>query len=96
MNHLTPAEAAEKRIKLSEEYSRLSDEMGLLEQKEAVFFHEKREGYKTDKAAQIAYNASQEGQRLIYLKRHCKGREKEISALNSFISVANHQVLGHY
>ena len=93
---MNPDQAAEKRMKLSEEYSRLSDEMAGLEQQEALYVHAHKDEHKTDKATQRAWDASAEGQRLIYLKRHCKGLEKEISGLNSFISVANHKAMGHY
>lgn len=93
---MNPNEAAEKRMTLSEEYSRLSDEMGILEQKEAQYIHTFRADHKSDKSAQRAFDVTTEGQRLIYLKRHCKGLEKDISGLNSFISVANHQAMGHY
>lgn len=99
MTNLTPQQvnqAVDKRVKLSEEYARLSDEMATLEQNEAVYFHTRREELKTDKAVQRDWNATEEGLRLIYLKRHVKGVEKEISALNSLIQVANNQARNLY
>lgn len=93
---MNPNEAAEKRITLSEEYSRLSDEMGELEQDEAHYFVDERESHKSDKACQRAFDATDEGQRLIYLKRHLKGLEQQLNALSSLINVANNQARSVY
>lgn len=93
---MNPNEAAEKRILLSEEYSRFSDEMGELEQDEANYFVDEREGHKSDKSCQRAFDATDEGQRLIFLKRKTKGTQEVLNALASYIAVANNQARNAY
>lgn len=92
----TPGEAAEKRIILSEEYSRLSDEMGELEQKVAMYFVTHRVDYKSDTACERAFDATEDGQRLIFLHRRTKGLEKEISALNSYLRTKENEARNYY
>ncbi len=90
---LDPHIIAEKRLTLAEEYSRISDEMAGLEMLEAKFFQDTETMYRydTDKAKSRAFNATEEGLRLITLKRREKAIRQEMTALNSFLRVKENQ-----
>ena len=96
MNAINPEVIAEKRITLSEEYSRLSDELASLEMLYSKFFIQERENYKSDKAVEMAYNGTESGLRAIGLRRREKAITKEMSALNSYLQVKNNQARNHY
>jgi hypothetical protein len=80
-----PQKVAEDRVLLAEEYSRLSDEYGRLEQEAIKHFVENRDKYKSDKATDRAYLATESGLRWVYLKSRLKGIEKQLSASNTLL-----------
>jgi hypothetical protein len=84
----SPQEIAEELVTLSEEYSRLSDESGVLEQESILHFVSIREKHKSDKTAERAYLATERGLRWVWVEKRLKGLSKQISALNA--------VLRHY
>lgn len=93
---LLPHEMAEKRLELSEEYSRLSDEFAEHIKKQAEFFVLKRENYKSDNATQKAFEATPDGVQMIILKLKLKSIEKTMSALNTALRLAENQARNLY
>jgi len=82
-----PRKVAEDRMTLAEEYSRLSDEYGLLEQESVKWFTANRSSsqYRSDKSCERAWLSTEKGLRWIYLKSRLKGIEKELSASNTLL-----------
>jgi hypothetical protein len=80
-----PQEIAEDRVTLAEEYSRLSDEYGTLEQDQIKHFVANRDKYKSDKACERVWQATESGLRWVYLKSRLKGIEKLLSASNTLL-----------
>ncbi len=93
---MNPQDVAEKIISLSEEYSRISDEMAGLEMLEAKFFQQESDKYTSDRACSRAFNATESGLRLITLKRKEKSLKQEINALKSFLRVKSDQARNLY
>lgn len=93
---ITPTEAANKRVYLSEEYSTLSEKTAILESHGASFFLGNKEKYGTDKLTENAWKATDEGIAYTYGKARMKAIEKELSALKTFIEVKTNEARGFY
>lgn len=93
---LLPHEAADRRVTLSEEYSRLSDEMSELKKLSVKWFATNRPDHKSDKACERSFDATNEGLRMIELTFRLKAIEKEMSSLNTFIRNAENQAKNYY
>ena len=93
---LTPNEMSDKRLELSEEYSRLSDEFAQHIKFQAEFFNLNREKYKSDNATQKAFEATTDGVRMVILKLKLKSIEKVMSALNTALRLAENQAHNLY
>lgn len=83
--NLTPQEAAEKMMSLSEEQSKLSDEATDLEIAEALYLNEFRETYKSDKAVQNAWKITEKGQRQVRVVGRLKTLKSELSVIKNFL-----------
>lgn len=81
----TPQEAAEELLTLSEKQSRLSDEYADLEEKKLRHFSAYRESYKSDKACETAWMATEDGIRHMRLGLELKKLAKELSVLKVFL-----------
>lgn len=93
---ITPPEAADKRIVLSEEYSRISSKVAILESHCDSFCVARREDYKSDKATERAWKATEEGIEYTWGKARLKAIEKELSSLKTLIEVATNMTRGYY
>lgn len=82
---LTPQEAAEKMMTLSEEQSRLSDEATEFEIAEALYLNEFRDSHKSDKAVQSAWKVTEKGQRQIRVVGKLKVLKSELSVIKNFL-----------
>lgn len=91
-----PQQIAEERLILSEEYSRLSDELATIDQSLAKSFITRRNEFKSDKACDRAFDATDAGQRRIWLMARCKSIMREMSAKNSYLRVLENQGKNYY
>jgi len=82
---MTPQEAAEKMMGLSEEQSRASDEYADLEEKKLRHFSEKRTEYKSDKACDTAWQATEDGIKHMRLGIKLKELTRKLSAIKAFL-----------
>lgn len=82
---MLPQEAADKMLLLSEEQSRLSDEYAELEEHRLRHFKENRENFKSDKACETAWQATEEGIKHMRLNLSLKKIAKELSVLKTFL-----------
>lgn len=82
---LTPQQAAEKMMGLSEEQSRLSDEYADLEEKKLRHFSQFRAEYKSDKACDSTWMATEDGIRHMRLNLELKKLAKELSVIKTFL-----------
>ncbi len=83
-----PQQIADELYTMSEEYSRLSDESGTLEQESIQHFVANRDKFDSDKAVERAYLATERGLKWVWVQSRLKGLSKQISAHNA--------VLRHY
>ena len=93
---MLPEEMANKRLELSEEYSRFSDEFAYHYQLQAEFFNKNREQHKSDNATQKAFDATPDGVRMAILKMKLKAIEKSMSALNTALRLAENMAKNLY
>lgn len=93
---LTPHQISEKRISLSEEYSRYAGELAKLIKIQADFFNSKREHYKSDNACQKAFEATVEGVNMTVVRLKLKTIEKTMSAYNTHLRLLENEAKGHY
>lgn len=91
---MNPHQLAERRVALSAEYSAASEELGKLKANRAIQWLLIRKECKTDKEADNTWAASEQGQREIILSFKCKGLEKEISGISSFLRVLDGEARG--
>lgn len=94
--NLTPRQAAERRISLSAEFNAASEELGRLKAQKAVKWLDARSKAKTDKEADRMLEATEDGQREIVLVYKCKGLEKEISSLNTYLRLLDSEARNLY
>lgn len=83
--YITPQEASDRMLYLSEESSRLSEEYADLEEKKLVHFTLNRSKHKSDKACDRAWEGTPDGIRAMRLKIHMKSIEKELSVIKTFL-----------
>lgn len=87
---------AETLIRLSAEFSTMSEEMAGIEMRRPVKWSEIRAVEKTDKSADNAYDATEDGQRRIYLKRIMDASTRKQSALKNMLRVMENESRGAY
>lgn len=88
---LTPHEMSDRRLSLSEEYSRYSGEYANHIKLQADFFNTFRDNYKSDNATQKAFDATPDGVRMAILKLKLKSIEKTMSALATALRLAENE-----
>jgi hypothetical protein len=93
---MTPHEMADKRITLAEEYSRYSGEWVKCNIAQADFFNTEREKFKSDNTCQKAFDRSEKGVLMMTLKMKLKSIEKEMSALNTALRLAENEAKSLY
>lgn len=82
-----PHEISERNLELARQYSLAAQELGQLKKNAGVRWLLFKKTVKTNKEADMLYDASPEGQREIELTYLCKGIEKELSAGRSHLRV---------
>lgn len=82
---MTPQEAADKMLALSEKQSRYSDAYATLEERKLRHFSQNRENYKSDKACETAWQATEDGIKHMRLHLELKKLAKELSVLKTFL-----------
>jgi hypothetical protein len=93
---MTPHEMADRRIALAEEYSRYSGEWVKCNKALADFFHAERENHKSDTACERAFDRTEQGVLMVTLKMKLKAIEKEMSALNTALRLAENEAKNLY
>jgi hypothetical protein len=93
---LTPNEMAQRRLDLSEEYSRFSNEYAQHFKLQADYFNTNREKFKSDTATQRAFDGTPDGVRMNILKLNLKSIEKSMSALNTALRLAENEAHNLY
>lgn len=93
---LTPHEMANKRIELAEEYSRYSGEWVKCNKALADFFNDNRDKHNSDNACQKAFDRTEQGVLMVTLKMKLKAIEKEMSALNTALRLAENEAHNLY
>lgn len=93
---MNPHQISEKRILLSEEYSRHSTTLASLLGEQAKWFTSNREGYKSDTATQRAFETTEDGILMNQLKLRLKAIEKQLSAYNTALRLAENEAKGLY
>ena len=83
----TPHQLAERRLELSAEYARDSEILGELLSRRPALWQTIRETVKSDKAADRAYEATQDGIDLMKIQLKMKATEKKLSAARSMLDV---------
>lgn len=83
--NLTPQQAADSMMGLSEKQSRYSDAYASLEEKKLRHFAEHRSEYKSDKACENAWQATEDGIKHMRLNLELKKLAKELSVLKTFL-----------
>lgn len=92
----TPHQIAYERVELSEEYSRYSGMLADYIKKQADFFNENRDNYKSDNATQKAFDASEDGVQMTIIKLKLKSIEKKMSAYNTLLRLAENEAKNLY
>lgn len=80
---MSPHTLAEELVRLSSEYSTMSEERAQIEQRRPFKWTELRADAKSVKDADVMYEMTDDGQRLIYLKRVMEGYEQRMSAIKN-------------
>lgn len=93
---MTPHELSEKLLKLSEEASRATVQLGELRKNKAVRWLEFRKDSKTDKEATMRLEASVEGQKEIELSYIEKGLNREIGSIKTHLRVLENSARNLY
>lgn len=93
---MTPNEAINKQLALSEEYSRLTEEGTVLEKDSIIFFRLNRKNFKSDTACEREWQATDNGLKSIEVSRRIKAIEKELSVLSNLLRYAENTAKGVY
>lgn len=83
----TPRELAEERLKLSADYFKMSEALGGLLTKKTVKWSELRANTKSDKQADMQWDATDEGREEMRLRLMLKATEKQMSAIKTMLEV---------
>ncbi len=91
-----PHELAEKRLRLSEEFSRYSGELALLNKVQAEHYNAHRAEFKSDTAVKRAFEVTTEGQKMTTLKLKLSALKIEMSAIKTMIDTLTEEARGLY
>lgn len=83
----TPRQMAEERLKLSDDYLKMSEALGAILTKKTVKWSEIRANCKSDKQADMQWDATDEGTEEMRLRLMLKAVEKRMSALKTMLEV---------
>lgn len=90
--NLNPHTLAEYQLQLSGLYSQMSTEAGTLEDEYATWYITNQDSYKSVKATEMAWRATDKGKRLAFLKREMKNCEKMISSAKTQLRIKEYEM----
>lgn len=93
---MNPHELAEKRVRLSGEYSRDSEELGNILADKPALWMKLRENTKSDKSADRVWDSTLLGVQEMKLRLKLKASEKEMSAIKTMLDVLNGEAWNQY
>lgn len=93
---LSPQIAADSMMSLSEKQSRLSDVFADLEENRLRHFTEFRSTYKSDKACDMAWSATEDGIKHMRIALELKKLAKELSVIKTFLRHEENKAKGIY
>lgn len=93
---MNPHQLAEKRLKLSEEFSRYSGELAQLNKTQAEHYNAHRAKFKSDTAVKRAFEVTSDGQKMTTLKLKLQALKIELSAIKSMLDVLTEEARGLY
>lgn len=91
-----PHQLAEKRLRLSEEFSRYSGEMAQIRKKQAEHYIENRPKMTSDTAVKRAFEITPEGQKLTTLKLKLSALKVEMSGIKTMLDTLTEEARGLY
>lgn len=92
----TPREIAERRVELSSEYSQCADDLSDILEIKATAWLSMRENHKSDKATDMAWDATELGIKEMRLRLKMKALEKKLSAARTYLEVMNTEAKNQY
>jgi len=92
----TPHQLAEEIVILADECSRLAERYNELNILYAEWWKTYRQDYKSDKAAEKAWDLTLEGQEMWTIKTKIKTKERKISAYKAFIRVLENEARNQF
>jgi hypothetical protein len=93
---ISPHELAESQYTMSQEYSKLSAELGGLRKNKSIAWLELRKNCDTDKQAEMLWESSEEGQRATQIPFILKGLEKEMSSAKALLKTLSDEAHNQY
>jgi len=93
---LQPHALAVEKYELSVEYARLSELQATYIKKRAEHFNANRGNFKSDKATERAFEASEDGVAMEVNKVKLRTKEKRISAINSLLRLAENEAKNNF
>lgn len=93
---MNPHELAEKRVNLAGEYSRKTEQLSDLLALRPMLWTAIRKGTQSDKAADRAWEGTEEGIREMRLRNELKSMEKEMSAIRTMLEVLQGEARNQY
>jgi hypothetical protein len=93
---LTPHQISDARIGLAEEYSKYCGQLADLMKKQAEHFNTYRNDFKSDKATERAFDATDDGVKMAIIKLKLKSIEKTLSAYNSHLRLLENEAKNLY
>lgn len=92
----TPRQLAEKRLLLSEEFSKYSGILASLLKKQAEYYNAHRPDFKSDTAVQRAFDVTEDGVTLNVVKLKLKSLQMEMSAIKTMLDTLTEEAKGTY
>lgn len=96
MEDYTPAQLAEKRRNLALDYREKMKELADLKKKKAIKIIELLGEHKTATKAELYYNATDEGQRMIELEYYCKSLIELMRSVKTECDLKGAEAFGQY
>ena len=92
----TPHELSDSLMDLSEQYSRYSGEFAQKIKLQADYFNTFRDQHKSDNATQKAFDATDDGVKMVVLKLKLKALEKQMSAIRTHLRLLENEAKNLY
>lgn len=92
----TPHQLAEERLTISNEFARLGQRKVELKAIFADYYNENRKEHKSDASIERAFDMTKDGLELMVIREKMKAKLMRMSALKTFIDVANMEARNQY